>query len=303
MSAMKTAQEAAVVNETVAVERAAHVTVDPRHEIQAVTEAEVANEATQVVSVNAPVSFMESLAPIASIAHVAPIGPILPSIGLEVGQDLAGAITSLPVNAQLAGGLRGVVARSNRRMMWIRQSVHRREALSRAMFQRAMADERRLLAFAREWFGDCQDVVQLVQDSTAALEEAEAIEADDRAHHEGNENNEMAQCERRERCIRESTREDLERAMLEHAKAEEQRTLAMVREWFGDCQDVLQLVQDSIVALEEAEAIEADDRAHRDGNGNNDVARFNPCERCIEALENAILEHEYADDEGAQQAQ
>ncbi|PIC17824.1 hypothetical protein B9Z55_023926 [Caenorhabditis nigoni] len=303
MRAMKTAQEAAVANETVAVERAAHVAVEPRHEIQAVSEAEVANEATQIVSVNAPVSSMESLAPSAPIAHVAPIGPILPSLGLEVSQGLAGALSSLPVNAQLEGGLRGVVARSNLRMMWIRESVRRREALSRAMFQRAMADERRLLAFAREWFGDCQDVVQLVQDSTAALEEAEAIEAEDGAQQEGNGNNEMAQCERREWCIRESTREDLERAVLEHAKAEEQRTLAMAREWFGDCQAVLQLVRDSIAALEEAEAIEADDRAHRDGNGNNDVARFNPCERCIEAIENAMLEHEYADDEGAQQAQ
>ncbi|UMM41165.1 hypothetical protein L5515_017544 [Caenorhabditis briggsae] len=245
-----------------AVERAGHVAVEPRHEIQAATKTEDANEATQAVSVNAPVSSM-------FIDMSALFNP-----GHFNGNShgLAEALPPPPVNAQLPG------------------------VLSRAIFQHAKADEQRPLAMAREWYGDRQDVLQLVHDSTAALKEAVAIAADDRAQQK-KENNDVAQ---------------YERPILEHAKADEQKSLAMAREWYGDHQDVLQLVQDSTAALEKAEVIEADDRAQQVGNGNNDVARCNPCERCIresirEALE--MLEHENADerkssaDEGTQQAQ
>ncbi|CAR99927.1 Protein CBG27648 [Caenorhabditis briggsae] len=146
----------------------------------------------------------------------------------------------------------------------IRESTRRREVLSRAIFQHAKADEQRPLAMAREWYGDRQDVLQLVHDSTAALKEAVALQQ-----------------------------------TTEHSKKRKTMT------W-------LNTNVDSTAALEKAEVIEADDRAQQVGNGNNDVARCNPCERCIresirEALE--MLEHENADerkssaDEGTQQAQ
>ncbi|PIC48591.1 hypothetical protein B9Z55_007503 [Caenorhabditis nigoni] len=186
------AQEAAAVAQ---VEQVAAVD-PPQQQILAVVKEEAAVEAPQAPAANVGVDQEGNAVVVEPIAvpGLAPLVPLAPMVAIPpqiLGnpqlvnwllnvlqpQQVQGAFRSPPVNAQsqLSEG-RGARFRHCKRL--IEESLDRREALGSAILQNARAKEEELVAVGLDVFDDCQDVVQLVQISRAALDVALDVEGE-----------------------------------------------------------------------------------------------------------------------------
>ncbi|PIC48592.1 hypothetical protein B9Z55_007503 [Caenorhabditis nigoni] len=168
----------------------------PQQQILAVVKEEAAVEAPQAPAANVGVDQEGNAVVVEPIAvpGLAPLVPLAPMVAIPpqiLGnpqlvnwllnvlqpQQVQGAFRSPPVNAQsqLSEG-RGARFRHCKRL--IEESLDRREALGSAILQNARAKEEELVAVGLDVFDDCQDVVQLVQISRAALDVALDVEGE-----------------------------------------------------------------------------------------------------------------------------